>query len=46
LELIVEAATSQMPGFERLPLGMRLLVRAMEPFSGLRRLNRLLLYRV
>jgi O-methyltransferase involved in polyketide biosynthesis len=45
MELIVEVSTSQMPGYERLPLIMRALVRAMEPFPKLRRLNRLLLYR-
>ncbi len=45
MELIVEASSPQLPGFERLPLVMRALVRMMEPFPKLRRLNRLLLYR-
>ena len=44
MELIVEVSTSQLPGYERLPLVMRALVRVMEPFPTLRRLNRLLLY--
>lgn len=44
MELIVEASTPQLPAYERLPLVMRALVRAMEPIPKLRRLNRLLLY--
>ncbi len=45
LELIIEVSNSQLPGYERLPLAMRVVVRAMELFPQLRRLNRLLLYR-
>jgi O-methyltransferase involved in polyketide biosynthesis len=45
MELIAELSSSQLPGHERLPLVMRALVRVMEPFPKLRRLNRLLLYR-
>jgi O-methyltransferase involved in polyketide biosynthesis len=45
MELIIEASTPQLPGYDRLPLAMRALVRAMEPFPTLMRLNRLLLYR-
>jgi O-methyltransferase involved in polyketide biosynthesis len=45
MELIVEASTPQLPDHARLPIVMRALVRAMEPFPKLRRLNRLLLYR-
>jgi hypothetical protein len=45
MQLISELSTPQLPAYERLPLAMRALVRAMEPFPKLRRLNRLLLYR-
>ena len=45
MELIAELSTPQMPFFERLPLMLRMITRAMEPFPGLRRLNRMLLYR-
>jgi O-methyltransferase involved in polyketide biosynthesis len=45
MELIAELSSAQLPGHERLPLVMRALVQAMEPFPALRRLNRLLLYR-
>jgi hypothetical protein len=43
--LIAELSTAQLPFHERLPLALRILTRAMEPFPMLRRLNRLLLYR-
>jgi O-methyltransferase involved in polyketide biosynthesis len=45
MELIVEASSSQLLGYERLPLIMRALVRVIELFPSLRRLNRLLLYK-
>jgi O-methyltransferase involved in polyketide biosynthesis len=45
LELIAELSTPQFAGHERLPLALRAIARAMEPFPKLRRLNRLLLYR-
>jgi O-methyltransferase involved in polyketide biosynthesis len=45
MELMAELSSAQLPGHERLPLVMRALVEAMEPFPALRRLNRLLLYR-
>ena len=45
MELVAELSSPQLPGHERLPLVMRVLVRVMEPFPKLRRLNRLLLYR-
>jgi O-methyltransferase involved in polyketide biosynthesis len=45
MELIAELSSAQLPGHERLPFVMRVLVQAMEPFPALRRLNRLLLYR-
>jgi O-methyltransferase involved in polyketide biosynthesis len=45
LELVEELSSPHFAGFERLPLVLRLVSRAMEPFPNLRRLNRLLLYR-
>jgi len=45
LELIAELSTPQFAGHERLPLALRAVAAAMEPFPRLRRLNRLLLYR-
>jgi len=45
MELVAELSTPQLPAYERLPLAMRALVKAMEPFPKLRRMNRLLLYR-
>lgn len=45
LELIAELSTPQFAGHERLPLALRAVAAAMEPFPKLRRLNRLLLYR-
>jgi O-methyltransferase involved in polyketide biosynthesis len=45
MELIAELTSPHLPGYQRLPLAMRLIVRLMEPFPRLRRLNRLLLYR-
>ncbi len=45
LELVTECRTPDLPGYAKLPWNMRLIVRAMEPFPALRRLNRVLLYR-
>jgi len=45
LELIAELKTSEMPGYSRLPWALRTVVRIMEPFPTLRRMNRLLRYR-
>lgn len=45
MELIAELSTPQFAGHERLPLALRAIARAIEPFPSLRRLNRLLLYR-
>lgn len=45
LELVRELSTPDLPGYEKLPLSMRIVVRLMQPFPLLRRLNRLLLYR-
>jgi hypothetical protein len=42
---MAEQSSAHIPGFERLPIGMRAIVRVMEPFPRLRRLNRLLLYK-
>jgi O-methyltransferase involved in polyketide biosynthesis len=45
LELVAELTSPQFAGFERLPFVLRIVSRALEPFPGLRRMNRLLLYR-
>ncbi len=45
MELIAELSSAQLPGHERLPFVMRVLIQVMEPFPAVRRLNRLLLYR-
>jgi hypothetical protein len=45
MNLIAELSTPQLPFFERLPMALRMITRAMELFPGLRRLNRVLLYR-
>jgi O-methyltransferase involved in polyketide biosynthesis len=45
MELVAELSSAQLPGHERLPMVMRAVVQAIEPFPALRRLNRLLLYR-
>ncbi len=45
MELITELSSAHIPGHERLPAVMRAIINVMEPFPGLRRLNRLLLYR-
>jgi len=45
MELISELSTPNLPDWKRLPLIMRILVAAMEPFPKLRRLNRILFYR-
>ena len=45
MELIAELSSAHLPGHERLPMVMRAVVQAIEPFPALRRLNRLLLYR-
>ena len=45
LELIMESRTPDLPGYSKLPWMMRAIVRAMDPITALRRLNRLLLYR-
>jgi O-methyltransferase involved in polyketide biosynthesis len=45
LELVKESRTPEMPGYAKLPLAMRALVRVFDFFPGLRKLSRLLLYR-
>ena len=45
LDLITELRIPDMVAYSRLPWTMRAMVRALEPFPGLRRMNRLLLYR-
>jgi len=45
MELVIETHTPDLPGYSKLPWIMRAVVRSMEPFTPLRRLNRLLLYR-
>ncbi len=45
LELVQESRTPKLPGYSKLPLATRGLVRAFDFFPGLRKLSRLLLYR-
>lgn len=45
LELVKESRTPEMPGYSKLPLAMRALVRVFDFFPGLRKLSRMLLYR-
>jgi len=45
LELVKESRTPEMPGYAKLPLGMRALVRVFDFFPNLRKLSRLLVYR-
>jgi len=45
LELVKESRTPEMPGYAKLPLSMRALVRVFDFFPSLRKLSRLLLYR-
>jgi O-methyltransferase involved in polyketide biosynthesis len=45
MELVIESHTPDLPGYAKLPWVYRAVVRSMEPFTPLRRLNRLLLYR-
>jgi O-methyltransferase involved in polyketide biosynthesis len=44
MELLAELSSSKFPDWKRFPLMMRLVILALEPFSLLRRLNRILLY--
>lgn len=44
LALVTELRSQNMAGYSRLPLVMRAVVRVMDPFPALRRLNRLLMY--
>lgn len=45
LDLIREFRTQDFVGYARLPAVLRAIVRLMDPFTGLRRMNRVLLYR-
>jgi O-methyltransferase involved in polyketide biosynthesis len=45
MTLVAELRSQDLSGYSRLPLAMRVVVRAMDPFPALRRLNRLLMYR-
>lgn len=45
LEFVKAARTPEMPGYSKLPLAMRALVRLFDSFPSLRKLSRLLLYR-
>jgi O-methyltransferase involved in polyketide biosynthesis len=45
LEFVKESRTPEMPGYAKLPLAMRALVRVFDFFPSLRKLSRLLLYR-
>ncbi len=45
LDLIREFRTQEFVGYPRLPAVLRAVVRIMDPFPGLRRMNRVLLYR-
>ncbi len=45
LEFVKESRTPEMPGYAKLPLGMRAAVRVFDFFPRLRKLSRLLLYR-
>lgn len=45
LEFVRESRTPEMPGYSKLPLATRALVRVFDAFPGLRKLSRLLLYR-
>lgn len=45
LELVKESRTPEMPGYSKLPLATRALVRVFDFFPSLRKLSRLLLYR-
>jgi methyltransferase (TIGR00027 family) len=45
LELVREFRTQEFVGYSRLPGVLRAVVRLMDPFPGLRRMNRVLLYR-
>jgi len=45
LELVTESQTPELPGYSKLPWTMRAIIRVMDLFPKLRRLNRLLLYR-
>ncbi len=45
MELLAELSTSQFPDWVRLPFAMRAIVRVMELFPNLRRMNRILLFR-
>jgi methyltransferase (TIGR00027 family) len=45
LDLIREFRTQDFVGYPRLPAVLRAVVRVMDPFPGLRRMNRVLLYR-
>jgi O-methyltransferase involved in polyketide biosynthesis len=45
LELVRESRTPEMPGYSKLPVALRALVRVFDSFPSLRKLSRLLLYR-
>ena len=45
LDFVKASRTPEMPGYAKLPLATRALVRVFDFFPGLRKLSRLLLYR-
>lgn len=45
LELVAIARTPEMPGYAKLPLGTRMVVRVVNAFPSLRKRSRIFLYR-